>query len=212
MAIATTSILTAEITLEGTSAAAGGSAKNILNVFHYRRTATAVDASKTSLKTIFLASVVPAIVAGLNVRALFSSIGVRWVDDAMDAKMAFAISQAGAVAGDSHPNYVAGTIQLKTAIRSRSGIGSKHFGPLSESDGVGDVFTGAGLTRFQAIRDVLDDALVDADGNNWVPCVLSRTLSQLEINPTTVVRNDITSAILNVSFGSMRRRKVRTVN
>jgi hypothetical protein len=212
MSIPATSLLTAEITLQGTSASGGGGAKNLFNVFHYRRLGVAVDPNKANIAAAFVSDIMPDILLALNARASFTGIGVRFLEDAMDIKQVATVSLVGAVAGDSMPNYVCGTVQLKTALRGRSYMGSKHLGPISEADGGDDVFTGAGLTRFQAVRSVLTIPFVDSDGNTWVPCVVSRKLSQLATNPTTVVRNDVVTAILNKTFGTLRRRKVRTVN
>jgi len=203
--------LTFEISVLGTSTAGGGEAKNIANVFHYRRTGVSVDASKASLVAIFRTDVLATLVLALNNRASLTQILCRCVDDAEDANESTTIAETGAVAGDGLANYNCVTIRLKTAVRSRSAMGSKHFGPASEADGNNDVLTGTGLTRWQAVRDVLDDTLTDADGNVWKPCVLSRKNSVLTSNPTTVSRNDITSCILNKTYGTLRRRKVKSV-
>ena len=153
----------------------------------------------------------PTIAAALNERATFSQIGVRCIDDATAAEYVKAITVPGEVTGDGLANFVVGTIRLRSAVRGRSAMGSKHFSPLSESDGNKDVFTGAGLTRFQALRDVLDDQFTDSTGNTWKPCVVSKKLSQLATNPTTVFRNDVTSCVLNVTYGTLKRRKVKSV-
>jgi len=211
MAIPAASMVTFEIALKGSIGAGGGDVKNIANIFHYRRTAVAVDVNKDNVAAAFEADILPTIVAALNNRASLTQITVRCVDDATDAEYSATIAETGAVAGDGLSNFNCVTVRLKTAVRGRSGMGSKHFAPLSEADGDDDVLTGAGLTRWQAVRDVLDNAFVDADGNNWVPVVLSRKLSQLATNPTTVVKNDVTSCVLNKTYGTMKRRKVRTV-
>lgn len=212
MAIPATSMLCFEVSLLGNIAAGGGSAKPVANIFHYRRTSTTVDVNKANLCAAFVASVLPTIVLGLNARVTFSQVTARCVDDATDATHSATISQVGAVVGDGLSNFNCVTIRLKSAVRGRSGMGSKHFAPLSESDGDDDVLTGAGLTRWQAVRDVLDDQFTDADGNVWRPCILSRTLSQLATNPTTVARNDVVSCVLNTTYGTMKRRKVKTVS
>lgn len=211
MGIPAASMVTFEITIRGNSAAGGGAVKQIANVFHYRRLATAVDVDQSAVVNQFQADILPTITAALNNRATITQIGIRCVDDATAAEFAKSVTEAGAVAGDGLANFVVGTIRLRTAVRGRSAMGSKHFSPLSEADGDNDVFTGAGLTRFQAVRDVLDDQFTDSTGNTWQPCVLSKKLSQLTTNPTTVVKNDVTNCILNVTYGTLKRRKVKSV-
>jgi len=212
MSIPAASMITFEITLKGYISSGGGAVKNIANVFHYRRLGVTVDPNKTNIATAFETDILPTIVLALNDRANLTGIGVRCVDDATDAEMVKAITEVGAVTGDGLSNFNCVTIRLKSAVRGRSGMGSKHFGPLSESDGADDVLAGAGLTRWQAVRDVLDDQFVDSDGNTWKPVILSRKLSQLATNPTTVVKNDVASVILNTTYGTLKRRKVRTVS
>lgn len=211
MAIPAASMITFEIAVKGTIATGGAEAKNVANIFHYRRVATTVDVNKGNLAAAFLVGPLATIVLALNARVSLTQIVVRCVDDATDAEASTTIAEVGAIVGDGLSNFNCATVRLKTAIRGRSGMGSKHFSPLSEGDGDDDVLTGAGLTRWQAVRDALDDQIVDADGNVWKPCVLSRKLSQLATNPTTVVRNDVTSCILNKTYGTIKRRKVKTV-
>jgi len=211
MAIPQNQMICFEISMRGSIAAGGGSVKPLANVFHYRRLATVVDVSPAAVATAFETDILPTIMAGLNARATITQIGVRCIDDATAAEHVKTVSAAGAIVGDGLANFVCGTIRLRTAVRGRSAQGSKHFSPLSESDGDDDAFTGAGLTRFQAIRDVCDDEFTDSTGNTWRPCVVSKKLSQLIANPTTVVRNDVTSCVLNVTYGSLQRRKVKSV-
>jgi len=212
MSIPAASMMTFEIALKGYIASGGGAVKNIANIFHYRRLSNTVDPNKANIAAAFATDILPAIVAALNDRANLTGIGVRCVDDATDAEAVAAISETGAITGDGLSNFNCVTIRLKSAVRGRSGMGSKHFGPLSESDGADDVLSGTGLTRWQAVRDVLDDQFVDSDGNTWKPVILSRKLSQLANNPTTVVKNDVASVILNTTYGTLKRRKVRTVS
>lgn len=211
MAIADNLKLHWEIATLGTIASAGGESKQFANVYHYRRTTTTVEASKSEIADEFDAAVVPVIVAALNARANISQITVRCVNDATDATYSKSVNHDGAIAGESLPSYVVGTIRLNTAVRGRSGRGRKHFGPLSEADTTGDIITGAALTRMQTLRDALDNPFTDATGNIFVPCVVSRHLSQLTANPTTVAANDVNACVLNTTVSTLRRRKVRTV-
>lgn len=210
MSIAESAKTVFEITARGTVASAGSSTKEIANVFHYRRLATAVDVDKAALALEFENSMLSVIVSAMNVRVNWHDIGVRCVNDWQDPEYISSVTVPGEVMGDSLSGYACVTIRMKTSIRGRSGTGRKHFSPASEADIGGDVLTGNGLTNWQAVRDAMDDRLTDTTGNVWQPCVLSRKMSTLT-NPTTIVTNDVTACVLNKTMGTMRRRKVATV-
>lgn len=211
MSIPAASMITFEIGLKGTSTAGGGDARNIANIFHYRRLSTVNDPVKSQIAAGFIATILPTIVLALNARASLTQVTCRCIDDATDAELSTTIAEVGAVAGDGLSNFNCVTVRLKSAVRGKSAQGSKHFGPLSEVDGDDDILTGAGLTRWQAVRDILDDTFVDASSNTWRPCVVSRVLSQMVTNPTVIVKNDIVSTVLNKTYGTMKRRKVKSV-
>lgn len=207
-----TSLVHAEVRMRGVSAAAGGSSKPIEFISHWRRTANVLPVSNANIGAAFAAGIIPTYTGALNVRYTASGCDVRFIDDATDAYITTADSTAGAVTGDSLADYSAAVIQLHTAYRGRSGRGSVHLGPMSESDVTGDVLVSAGITRVNAFISALAAGFTDSDGNVWVQQVFSRTLSQVSINPTAVVVNDVVSRLLNLTTGTMRRRKVRTVN
>lgn len=213
MSIPLTSVLTAEIVLKGVLAAGGSNAKNCANVFHYRRTGTSVDPVKASLWTIFNSTIVQELLDLLNVDVGSVSGQIRWVDDAEDTYSDHTPTPnaAGQVTGERYPSVVCVSCLFRTAKRGRNYRGAKRFFGISEADGVDDVLSGTPLTNWTTFKALLDDPLTDSDGNVWNPCVLSRSLSQLTANPTTVVRNDITAVLLNKNLGRMDRRRVATV-
>lgn len=215
MTIPLNQVLCAELVMRGQAAAGGSNAKNIAFVFHYRRAAVAVNPTKTALNTIFQANVAAPIVAALNVRYAATFNDVRWLDDAEDPYQPFASALVGAIAGDSMDTFSAAYILFRTAVRGRFARGSKHLGPMSEADSTGgtdDLFNAAALTRLGTVATAMLANLTDATGNIWTPCVVSRKApAQYKVNPTTVVRNDVTQVLVNKRIGSMRKRKVASV-
>lgn len=214
MPLPSTAISYGEVLLLGTTAA-GGSNNRLTNFsFHYKRDSTIPGLSKPDLDTIFQANVATPIAAALNVRWLQSGNTVRWLDDANDAPVLFAHALAGAIAGDSMSTILSSFILLRTGLRGKSFRGSKHLYPLSETDttlATDDILNAAALARFATINAALLAPLVDASGNTWRLQVLSRTLSQLKINPTTVIANQVSAVLVNKRVGRMRHREVKSV-
>lgn len=214
MPIPDNQLLHAEIVVRGTQAAAGSSVTPSINVFHYRRLATAIPMTKLALKNAFWTAVGVPLLAAANVRYTPNVLSVRMVNDATDPYADFSQAGVGAQPGDSEPSDDAVYVYLKTAVRMPGGKGGKHFGGTSEADTTGDILTGAGLGRWQAVRDALKLVLTDATGNQWQPFILSRKPiggSQLKTNPTTIVGYDVIDALLDLNVGTMRRRRSVTV-
>jgi len=201
----------AEVTAFGTIAAAGSSSKNVISVFHYRLGLLTAPPTKTALETRFDAIVGASMLAAFNNRYTQQQTTVRWIDDATDPPVSFARAGVGAIATDSLPTDLTVSMLLRTGLRGRNYRGSKHFPAANEADTTGDVLTGAGLVRWQTLQASVFATLVDALVNSWVPSVLSRSLSVLDTNPTTVIANDVTQVLLNKNTGTMRRRRVATV-
>jgi hypothetical protein len=204
----------AEIITRGIITAGGSNTKNTVTVYHYRRTTVVNPLSKPNLDTVFDATVTAAVALALNNRWTQSNNSVRWIDDALDAPAFFNHAAVGAVAGDGMTTIEAAFLLLKTGLRGKSYRGSKHYGPLSEADCTApndDIFNAAALARMVAIATALGTALVDASGNTWVLQVVSTKLSQLLVNPTTVVANDVTTIQVNKRVGRLKRREAASV-
>jgi hypothetical protein len=120
-------------------------------------------------------------------------------------------TEVGAITGDRLQTFAAAFLLMRTGLRGRQFRGSKHFGPMSESDIGDDVFNAGCLARLATIATAMLATLTDTTGNQWKLTVLSRTLSQLQFNPTTVVTNDVTQILVRESVGTMRGRKVESV-
>lgn len=201
----------AEVIMQGTLAAFGSNQKNVASVFHYRCALIVLPPTKVALEAAFQAGVCVPLIAAFNSRYVQSQNTVRYVDDVTDAPVSTARALVGAIATDPLPTRLAVYILLRTGLRKRYNMGSKHFPAASEVDTTGDVLTGAGLARWQTVQTAVGATLVDALGNSWVPCVFSRKKSQIAVNPTTIYQNDVTQVLLDKTLGQMRRRKVLTV-
>jgi hypothetical protein len=209
MAIPNPQQLVVEIQVYGIVAAAGGRQIPQRNIFHYRRTTTVNPLSKVNFNTVFQAGPGAAMAAAFNVRWAAAFNYIRIVNDAQDAFTGIVNANVGAIATDSYDSRSAVYMQLKSGARGRPFNGSKHFGPLSEVDTTGDVLTGAGLARWQALQAACLATLgPDASGNTWVPVILSGPpWSYLLTNPTTVYTNDVIAVLLNKAVGSMKKRR-----
>jgi len=200
-----------ELVLKAQMTAAGSNSRPSFNVFTFRRLTNTNPFVKANVKAAFVTAIAVPIVAAINARWVSYAISIRSLDDALDAYADIAYVATGAIATDSHPTEAAVKMGLQTGLRSRNYLGSKHFTPLSEADTTGDVLTGTGLTNWQAVQAAILAGFTDSDGNQWTPTVVSRTLSQLKTNPTTVDYADVTAVTLNTTIGTMRRRRVRSV-
>lgn len=198
--------------INGTSATGGSSVTPSINIFNFRRTTVVNPFVKADFNTAFQTAIVTPLQAAMNVRYTANNLTVRILDDFNDSPRVFSVAGVGAIVTDSLPSDAAVYLLFRTALRGRNYRGSKHFGPASEVDTTNDILTGAGLVRWQAVQTALAANFVDAQGNTWVPTVLSRNLSNLKVLPVaTVVANDVTEVLLDLNIGTMRKRRSRTV-
>lgn len=202
-----------EISVLGRMTAGGGNAVLTANVFHYRRNLFPAPAVKSEIEAAFEALVVAPILLLLNARWTHTQTTVRCLNDALDPPVVFAHTDPGNVAGDSLQSDQAAYLLVRTGTRGRSFRGSKHFGPMSETDVTtnGDVWNAAALTRIGDVATAMVANLTDASGNVYVPGVLSRKLSQLRENPTFVSQEDMLQILTNHRVGNMKRRQVKSV-
>lgn len=214
MPIPSNQITHVEMRMQGLISGAGSSAKNTFSTFHFRRTTTVNVLSKANIDAAFQTAIGDKIVLALNLTWSQLSNTVRFPNDALDAPTPFTHVNVGARAGDRMASFCAAFLLLQTGLRGKSYRGGSHLGPLSEADstsGTDDLLNAGALTRFGAIATPLLAGFTDANGNVWVPSVVSRVLSQLAVNPTTVVANDVISVLINKRIGRMKNREVRSV-
>ena len=54
-------------------------------------------------------------------------------------------------------------------------------------------------------------ATITAGGQTFTPCVVSKTLSQLRVDPVTIIGAALLTGLTNKTIGTMRHRKEKTV-
>jgi len=208
-------LIHAEIVSAGTIAAAGGTAKSVVNVYQFRRTSVVNVVVKAHIEAAFQTAIMVPVTDALNARFTQTGNSVRFLNDATDAPETVARAVVGAIAGESLPTFETAVLQMKTTYRGKSGRGNKHYAPIAESAANGDTLTAGSLVLFNLVKTAILAGFTDSDGNVWKTCIVSKgaipPLSQLTANPTTVFANDVSSAIMNKTTGTMRRRKVKTV-
>jgi hypothetical protein len=187
--------------------------KKIFNVWHFfNGTGEAIGAfDPTSFATTFRTNYQDVIETGLNSSSTLTFIGCRALNDPTNMQGGNSYNVAGSSGGDRLPTDNAVVINLATGARGRSFQGRKHFTPISESFTTGDILTGNGTTTWMNVRDAIRSTLsIDVDGLTWNMVVLSPTLSDLTASPVVATFTDVIDASLNLTLGTMRRRKERT--
>jgi len=211
MPIPMNQVLIAEVNMKGIIVGGGAGDVRTNFVFHFRRLATAVDPTKTALNAAFQTTISNVIDDALNVDWSATTNAIRWVNDALDGPLDFSNTSVGVITGDRLASYCTGYLLMRSSLRGGHYRGSKRLGPFSESDithGDGcDIFNAAAVTRLEAIATAIGGGFTDATTNNWVPCILSRELSFLTENPTTVITADVVQILVNSRVGTDLRRK-----
>jgi hypothetical protein len=203
-----------EIKIYAHSVAGGSTVKNFQTTFHFRRTATALAVPKTPIDTAFQASIAAPILAAVNLRYLQLFNTVRYLNDALDPPTQFIHANAGAVVGDSMPlqNYI--YTLLRSGLRGKSYRGHYDLGPVAESHTTtpnDDILNAAGITLYTAVATAVLAGFTDSTGNIWIPSIVSRKLSTLKTNPTTIVSSDVAQILPNKRIGRLKRREVASV-
>lgn len=200
-----------EVQMRGIITGGGAGEVRTNFVFNFRRTAVAVDPVKSSINTAFQGAISAPIAAALNEDWAATINALRYVNDALDAPTEFSNADEGAITGDRLASFSTAYLLMRTAVRGRRYRGSKHLGPFSETDvthATGcDIFNAAAVTRLVTICTAIQAGFTDSTGNIWVPVILSRFLSQLTENPTTVITNDVIQTVPNKRVGTEVRRK-----
>lgn len=210
MPIPANQITVAQLVLRGTLAGEGPTSKIITQTFYYRRSALTNPPSKTTLAAQFLAGPYAAFLAAANVNWSSGVANIRWLNDATDPFVPFTLAGVGAIATQRLPAYASVYFRKNSSLRGKQYQSSFRVAAANEADTAGDVLTGAGLVRWQAVQAAYLAPLVTAD-NTWNPTNVSFKQSQVKINPTTVVANDIVTIVLDLTVGTMRKRKAKTL-
>jgi len=182
MPIPMNEVLVAEVIMRGIITGGGLDTINTNFVFHFRRLATAVDPAKASIFNAFNTSVATPIAAALNEDWEATATTIRYTNDALDGPIEFSSALVGAITGDRLSSFASAYLLMRTSLRGREYRGSKHLGPFSESDvthATGcDIFNAGAVARLTTAAAAIGAGFTDSTTNNWVPCILSRKLSQ----------------------------------
>jgi hypothetical protein len=100
---------------------------------------------------------------------------------------------------------------LRGTQRGKNFRGGKRLCPVATAFALKDELSAAGITAAALVNGYIAATLTTANGSTMIPFVLSRNLSQLRVNPTTIVGSDLISVLTNKTLGTMRRRKEKTV-
>ena len=200
-----------EITMKGNCAAGGSDVKPVVNVYHFKRTTTSSPFSLANIETAFMTAIGDLVTAALNVDYTEESCHVRAVDDATDLGLTVAETNPGGGTGDRLQLSDTVMMLLRTNTRGPSYRGRKHFSPIGETDTTEEILSAAGITAWDGVATAIEGGFTDSDGNVWEPYVLSKTLSQLGVNPTTVVGDVVVSVMCRRTIGTLRRRRPRSI-
>jgi len=199
-----------EFVVKGTVPPSGGGTRQFWNVFHYRLATGTLD-TRVQLNGDFMTKVFTFVAAQLSIDWTGSTCNVRLLDDATEQYTSASISATvGGIALPRLPDANAIVTPYKCVERGRSFRGSKHFGPVPTASVTKDELNAGAVTAWGVITGKLLLTWTSVTGS-YAPIVLSKTLSQLKTNPTTIIGSDVNAVLLNKTIGTMRRRKEKTV-
>lgn len=196
-----------EVIVSGTTAALGGTAQTTLTPLHYRRTTFATNFSATAFITAFHTAVKTAWKDSCSVSWSWDKTSIRCLNSPTETATEVTVGEAGAVAGDMLPSYVAAVMTKNTAKRGRSYRGRMYLPGIPESGTTGNAATVGEKALLDALAALLDNSVVDAAGLTYVPMVLSRVLSTLTSDPASVFATQITSIVAKSVLGRLSSRK-----
>lgn len=196
-----------EIVHKGSCAAGGSSVMPVVNVYHFRRTTTVNAWSLANIITQFETDILGPVLTALNVDFVGSSVTARCIDDATDLGTTVANTDPGLEAGDRLQLNSTVMLRLRTSTRGPHYRGRKYYSPISESHTTEEILNAAGITDWDAVAAALQAGFTDSDGNVWQPYVVSRDLSQLSANPTTVIGDIVVAVAARRTLGILSRRK-----
>lgn len=186
--------------------------KTIYNTYDFVTAAIVGSPSKAGILAAFKAAILTPLAACLSVSYVKNAVDIRYIDDPLDPYQTFIDGVNGGVTGDSLPSVNNVTIQLKSGVRGRTWMGSKHFGPIAESHTTLDYLNSTAIALWAAFQTAYLAGFTDASGTVWKPFIVSQYYSVF--NPTTaaVVGVNVTSTIVNAYLGIMRKRAQERTN
>jgi len=201
-----------EITIRGHYVDGAGNNKLIANVFHYTRPNGSTTLSKSAIDTAFRGILNAAFQAFLSTAWIPDYTVVRCVDDPLDPEAQTALTATGSgQTGDPESECTSACFLLDTAVRGRRYKGRKHVGPISSVDTTNGELSGGGITRGATLGAAMI-ATFSASGDTWTPAVYSRTNQTVPVTIASCLAamTPINGYRLNLTIGTMRRRKERT--
>lgn len=197
-----------EILVKGTLAETAG-VKNILNVFHYQLTAGSLDGYGQLLGD-FETKVFTFVLAQLSADYSLIEMDVRKLDDATEQYFVDPMGPTpGGIALPRLPGDLAIVTPYKCATRGKSFRGRKHFRGVPTASVLKDELTAGAETAWLAVAVKLGLTWTSVTGT-YTPVVVSRTLSQLKTNPTTIIGSTVTGVLVNKTIGTFRKSKEKT--
>jgi hypothetical protein len=183
--------------------------KQCWNVFHYQITSGTID-TPGQLLGDFETKVYSFALAQMSADFSLYEMDVRLLDDALAQYTAVAMGPtAGGIALPRLPGDLAIVTPFKCATRGKSFRGRKHFRGVPTASVLKDELTAGATTAWQAVAAKLALTWTSVTGT-YTPVVVSRTLSQLKTNPTTIIGSSVVSVLLNKTIGTFRKTKEPT--
>jgi len=201
-----------QIIVQGTVPETGGSTKNVYNVWTYFQNPNLPGPpTAVAVANQFLAAVWTTIAPLLSVAFTGTATLARYLDAPTNALLPANVPGNGAKVLPRLPSQQAIVTPFRTNLRGKNYRGSKHFSPIDTASVTGDELTAAAVAAWQAVLPNLTANIV-VGGQTFSPCIVSRSLSQLgPVGPVVIQGAAITTALLNKTIGTMRRRKEKTV-
>jgi hypothetical protein len=183
--------------------------KNIDQVYHYRLSSGSLD-TRAAICTAFLSAVHSVILGQLSADYVTVSGKCRLLDDATEQYSTVTSTTPGQIALPRLPGDLSIVLPLRCVERGRSFRGRKHYRGIPTASVLKDELTAGAVTAWAALVTAVGATFSSANGSVYKPMVLSRILSQLRTNPTTIVGSDVNAVLLNKTIGTFRRSKEKT--
>jgi hypothetical protein len=183
-----------------------------VNSFPYRALAgTGTGVNPANLGVVFLSTVW----AAIRNRLSTDFVGFQtWLRDPCfetAVPSTAGVPANGTRAGNRLPMHQAVNLVCSTALRGRSFLGVRRFGPLATSSVVKDELIPGELTAWHTVAARVGQQLTDANGVVWQPCVWSKLKSPPFGPGYEAWVEDITAVTANKTIGFARHRRERTV-
>jgi hypothetical protein len=200
-----------ELVLKMTLTTTSGGAKPCWNVFHYVASGAGALPTPNQILEQFRTVVWPNWAALLSVDLVGVSLSGRYLDDAtVQFFVDLTAPASGAVALPRLPSESAVVTPYQCTQRGKNYRGSKHFAGVPTASVVKDELAPGVVAAFTAAANALAAPITGAGLQSMIPIVLSRSKSQLKVNPTHIDGSTVSGVLLNKTIGGMRKRKEKT--